>query len=211
MARGIIALMILSSLCSTAFGEWMAPPPTNEAITVPATLKSDPVQRIRLGGFVAEFEKTTLGEIRDALGCGSIEHAGDAGESQYWLCYSVPGQRVWFISHGEMGGDEHALTQVQAISTSSHSDADAACPVIPKGFQPVSFWFGWIGKDKNAVLRALGPPSGMRGETLIYFYEGKKPGVYDGEAMESDVMGYIEMEISHDKVTSIFASHVTSN
>ena len=61
------------------------PPPIGEKITVPATLKVDPVQEIRIGSFKAEFEKTTLGEILNVLGIGSIQHAGDAGGSQYWL------------------------------------------------------------------------------------------------------------------------------
>lgn len=204
-------IIILSSLCHNSFGETTEPPPpTNERITVSATLKVDPIQEIRIGSFKAQFEKTTLGEILDALGIGSIQHAGDAGGSQYWICYSSPNQRIWLISHGEMGGSDHALTQVQAISTRSTSPGNAACPQIPIRFQSVSMNFGWIGTSQEKFLKAPGQPSGKQDGLFIYYYAGKKLGMYDGQSMEWDVTSYVEVVISDNKVSSIFASHVTS-
>ena len=121
---------------------------------MPATLKLDPVQEIHLGNFVAGFEKTTLSEIRNAIGTGSIDHRGDAAESQYWLCYSQPGQRVRLVS-SEMGGSKHKLTQVYAVSTNSASLENKSYPQLPKRFQPISFYFGWIGSTQQSLIDML--------------------------------------------------------
>jgi hypothetical protein len=204
----VTLIAILSSICLNTFAA-EPPPPTEEKITVSATLEVDPVQAIRIGSITAKFEKTTLGEILNTVGVGSIEHAGDAGGSQYWLCYSLPNQRVWLISHGEMGGSDHALTQVQAISTKLTSESKT-CPPLPSSFQSISMNFGWLGSTKDQVLKALGQPSGKKNGRYIYYYAGKEPGVYQGEKMEWDVIGYIEVTTAKDIVSSIFASHVTS-
>lgn len=206
-------LILLFAVCSSAFGESITPPHRSGEITVKASLKKDPVQFIRLGSFVATFEKTTLDEIKDALSLGAIQHAGDAGESQYWLCYSLPGQRIWLISHGEMGGSDHALTQVQAITTSptfSTHQEKAACPSIPWQYQSISTSFGWIGKSKKALLNILGQPSGIKGNRLIFFYRGTEIGPYYDKQVEWDVLGFVEAEIIDDKISSLYASHVTS-
>jgi hypothetical protein len=203
-------LAILSTICLSSVAESTEPPlRTDEAITVSATLTVDPAQKIQIGAITAKFEKTTLGEILNTVGAGAIEHAGDAGGSQYWLCYSLPNQRVWLISHGEMGGSDHALTQVQAISLNSISK-DKTCPELPRRFHSISMNFGWLGSTKDQFLKALGQPSGKIDGRYIYYYSGKKPGVYDGEKMEWDVTGYIEVTSVNNIVSSIFASHVTS-
>jgi hypothetical protein len=186
------------------------PPPRDGIITVPATLKADPVQEIRIGDFKAEFEKTTLGEILNTIGIGSIQHAGDAGESQYWLCYSVPRQRIWLISHGEMGGRDHALTQVHSISTVSTSHGNDACPQMPTRYKSISMNFGWLGTSQKNLLKALGKPLGKKDSRLMYFYAGEKPGLYGGQSVEFDVIGFSEVVIDDGKITSVFASHVTS-
>jgi hypothetical protein len=203
-------IAILSPLCLNTLAETSEPPPPiDEKITVNATLKVDPVQGIQIGSIIAKFEKTTLGEILKTVGVGSIEHAGEAGDSQYWLCYSLPSQRVWFISHGEMGGPDHALTQVQAISTKSTSESKT-CPTLPIRFQSISMNFGWIGSTKDNLLKALGQPSKKQDGRYYFYYLGKEPGVYEGKKMEWDVIGYIEVTTTKDVVSSVFASHVTS-
>jgi hypothetical protein len=202
--------MFIFVIYNIAFCESLIPPPTHDMIIVKATLKTDPVQSIRFGSFVAEFEKTTLDEIRDTLGSGLIQHTGDAAQSQYWLCYSLSSQHIWLISHGEMGGSDHVLTQVQAISTISTSEVNAECPQIPTRFQPISSNFGWIGTSQNSLLNTLGQPSGTQGDRLIFYYAGKKPGSYYGQRVEWDVIGYIEVVIVDKKVSSLYATHVTS-
>jgi hypothetical protein len=70
--------------------------------------------------------------------------------------------------------------------------------------------FGWIGSTKDLFLEALGQPSGKKDGRYIFYYQGKKPGVYEGEKMEWDVMGYIEVTTAKNIVSSVFASHVIS-
>jgi hypothetical protein len=186
------------------------PPPRGEIIKVSATLKVDPVQEIRIGNFKAKFEKTTLGEILNSIGIGSIQHAGDAGESQYWLCYSLPRQRIWLISHGEMGGPHHRLTQVHSITNVLISQGNDACPRIPTRFQSISMNFGWLGTSRENLLKVLGQPSGSQDDRLIYYYAAKKPGLFRGQHVEWDVTGYVEAVIANNKISSLFASHITS-
>ncbi len=209
MNIGFLTLILLISSFTCAFGESSVPPPARHIISVPATVKKDPVLKVRIGKVVANFEKTTLDEIRNAIRAGSINHSGEAGGSQYWLCYSLPRQRIWFISNGEMGGPEHVLTQVHAISGTG-LQASSPCPSLPQEFQRVSFDFGWIGTAENYLLKTLGKPSGKRGPKYIYYYEGKKPATSDGQAVEWDVTGYIEAKIVNSKIASLYVSHVTS-
>jgi len=204
------ALILFVSLTGTALCTPVAPPVVGDEITAPATLENDPVQQIYLGGFVAKFEEKTLGEILAAVGHGSIEHAGDASESQYWLCYSLPYQRLWLISHGEMGGVDHTLSAVSAQSINSGNVENSMCPTLPTAFQPVSFDFGWLGTDKEKVIQSLGQPSATEDNRIMFFYEGKQPGPYQGQTVDWDVLGYVEMVLEDGKVTFINASHVTS-
>jgi len=211
MAKRFLCLLFIFVLYSSAFGGAVAPPPVNDVISVSPTLKKDPAQEIRLGDFLAKFEKTTLGEIKYTVGSGSIRHSGDAGGSQYWLCYSLPGQRVWLISHGEMGGSNHALTQVHAISTDTELQANDMCPMLPKNLQPISFPFGWIGTDKEDLYQVLGKPSGIQEGNHIYLYEGKENVTRRGQSLEFYVLGYVEAKVVDGKIAKIYASHVTSN
>ncbi len=185
------------------------PPPEGLVRSVPATLQKDPVRQIRLGKFTATFERTTLDEIRKAVRAGSIDHAGEAGGSQYWICYSLPGQRVWLISNGEMGGPDHVLTQVHAVSGSGFRRT-AACPLLPKRFRPVLFDFGWLGSGRKRILKTLGAPSGTPGNLLIYLYEGTRSETSGGEHLEWDVTTYVEAAIVKGAVASLYVSHVTS-
>lgn len=198
----------------TQFTEPTNPPPVLEAITVPATLKIDPVIKINIGTgigtFKAEFEKTTLGEIRDLLNSGSIQHAGDAAESQYWLCYTLSDQRVWFISHGEMGGPEHALTQVQASTQSSTYHGNLSCPEMPARYKSISLDFGWIGTTEKSFLEAIGAPSGRKGGRLMYHYADTIQKKHNGKVIKGDVTSYVEVTILDNKINSLDVSHVTS-
>jgi len=200
----------LTLLCNNAFAEQVLPPKTRGSITVPATMEKDHVRQIRIGQFVAKFEETTLGEINKIIGEGTICHHGDASESIYWLCYSLHKQRIWFISHGEMGGPNHVLTQVSAMSYNSTFVDSSSCPSLPTNSQPISFDFGWLGAEKQTIIKSLGQPSGTTENSLSFYYSGKQPGLYHGRIVDWNVIGYLEMNLDNDKVVSIRASHVTS-
>jgi len=210
--RLFIAILTLTlAIPSNATDEPTSPPATNDINPVHATLKEDPAQKIQIGKFIAGFESTTLDEIRKFLGTGLIDHSGDAASSQYWLCYSLLGQRVWFISHGEMGGSNHVLTQVHVISTGEKKVENKSCPTLPPEAIAVQFDFGWIGTTKESLIDSLGQPSGTDGNALIYFYHGKKTATYTGIHADWDVLGYVKVILENNRIVSIYASHVTSN
>ena len=91
-----------------------APPPVDEHAlervgpTVVKRLATD----FSLGAFAGRFEETRLGAVREAVGKGTIQHQGDAGASIYWLCYRRAQHRLWVVSHGEMGGPDHLVTEI---------------------------------------------------------------------------------------------------
>jgi hypothetical protein len=109
-----------------------------------------------------------------------------------------------------MGGNEHELTQVQAISIKPTSIVIASCPQIPLRFQTISMNFGWIGTSQESLVKVLGQPSGKNDGRFQYLYEGKKPGMYQGQKIEFDVLGFIDVTIVNNKISSVYASHVTS-
>jgi hypothetical protein len=176
----LLILTLLFALCNNALSESRNPPPIREHSDVPATLKIDPVQKIRIGNFVAEFEKTTLAEIRNAHDSGSIEHSGDAGGGQYWLCYSKPGQRIWFISPDEMGGPKHSEAHplnVPIIFGGRHTDnsmpADQKKRNEERGIMNVS--------DSKGILRLLENcenSGNLQGVTIEYWIGGGLPPPY---------------------------------
>jgi len=206
----ISTLILTLPIINKAIDKSTSPPATDDIISVDATLREDPAQKIQLGKFTVEFENTTLDEIRKIFGSGSIDHSGDAASSQYWLCYSLPNQRIWFISHGEMGGPDHALTQLHVISMDEKNIVNNNCPLLPIKFKPIQFDFGWIGTTQETLINCLGQPSGIEGNTLIYFYHGKKTAKYRGEDVDWNVLGYVEVIIENNKIVSIYVSHVTS-
>ena len=199
--RWCIVAIVVFSLGSNVCAE-SADQPSNASVARPV----DPVQEIRLGRFVATFEATTLGEIRDALGVGSVEHTGDAGESLYWLCYSLPGQQIQLKSHGEMGGPENRLSGVSATLVNAFRENDQ-CPMIPGQFQPVSFNFGWIGVSQNDLIKALGRPSEIDGNRLIFQYERD---IYEKRVVIGSSSGRVEGTAVDGKIISLEAWHVTS-
>lgn len=192
--------------------ELIWPPFIEGKIKVPPTLKTDPLTSMRIGTFEVKLEETTLGDIINEVGVGSIQLTRETGESQYYLCYSLPDQHehIWLISHGEMGGPDHALTQVYAVSTTKPIRENVSCPQIPARFQSISMKFGWIGTTQKKLFASLGKPSGSKDGRLMFFYEGKTPGIYEGKSVEFDVISYVEVVIDDGKISSIYASHVTS-
>lgn len=98
---GAILLVVVVTLAGSVCA-WAAQQSDSGSALHPA----DPVQEIRLGRFVAIFEKTTLGEIRDALGVGTVKHTGDAGQSLYWLCYSLQGRKSDLIPMAKWVGQK---------------------------------------------------------------------------------------------------------
>ena len=212
----IVGGLLFSPAGSLASGNRILPPKwEDEAITVSPTVTRDLVREFRLGAYAAQFEKTSLHEIQEKMGAGSLEQAGDAADSIRWLCYSLPGQRVWLVST-EMGGSDAALMEVFVDSLSPSTPVEPTCPTLPSTLRPPSLQFGWIGSPISTIRKSFGEPSGVRGDWLLYLFAGKEAGPYQGPGdtvpvtVDWDVSAYVEVKIREGKVVSIRASHVTS-
>ncbi len=157
------------------------------------------------------FEISTLDDVLKVAGVGTILHEGDAGGSQYWICYSIPTlpgpSTVWIVSHGEMGGPSHHVTSA-VIATAPNRVP--GCPELPSTMQPVALSNGVkLGDDVSAVLRALGPPQLQRERSISYSYEGKADG--EGKCDGGyDQANWLSIESQSRTVQSVHAGQVTS-
>jgi hypothetical protein len=203
-----LPLLLAFELCSAAGPPPPALPFKEKAWA--ATLTKKPITWARFGNLRIQFEKTTLGNVRSAAAVGQVEHAGDAGESNYWLCYTLAGKkpaRVWISSHGEMGGPEHAITGITATELES-AEAVPGCPSLPSNMQPVSLSAAvWLGTLEATLQEAVGPPSHREGEWLSYDFQGKSPGkCQDG----FDVLNWMTLKTKNRAVEAIYVGQVTS-
>jgi hypothetical protein len=186
------------------------PAPFKDASGEASAAEGNPTTHIRLGAFKVAWEATQLAEVSAAIGAGSIQHQGDAGESIYWLCYTIAGrraQRIWLIADGEMGGPEHLVTNF-AADESGDGEASRDCPGLPKKFLPVTLDHGiWIGADENSVSKAIHTVPHAEGPLRSIEYQSKVPGNCEGGV---DQINWLDYRIDHGRVTVIWAGQVTS-
>jgi len=167
-------------LSGPVLAQAVPPPPFQDEYRNPS-LRFRPATRLSLGKFVAYFEKTKLAQVRKAVGRGTIAHQGDAGDSMYWLCYAAasaePPQRLWVMSHGEMGGPEMEIGGVMAEEVPPTATVNSGCPALPSTSMPLSVDRGiWLGTTQQTLLSKLGRPSAVRGDWLDFLHEGKLRG-----------------------------------
>lgn len=179
--------LAVAALAFVASGAILAktPPPVEpfESRTWAASMVKAPTPGFTLGKLRVRFEETTLGEVKKAASSGQISHAGDAGDSNYWLCYTLSQRqqpaRIWIMS-SEMGGTDHAVTNATVVSLKS-AKPTADCPTLSEKLFPVSLDVPlWVGSREAAVQRALGAPSYRQGAWRSYDFEAKVPGNCDG-------------------------------
>lgn len=206
--RHYLLLISAALVCSAAVAR--VPPPRDPfggAIDWPQISMTPPATDLMLGSFRIRLEKTRLDAIAEAAG-GTIRHQGDAAGSTYWLCYTLPHQRMWIRSNGEMGGPGHAVSQVDARAINQKS-SDTGCPALPRKLQPMSLHGGiGIGSTAQAVSRALGKPSHIAGAWQSFNYAGKVPGQCPPNGF--DLTNWVLVKIAHGRVVEIKAGQVTS-
>jgi hypothetical protein len=195
-----------------SFAETPPPVAPFDAITWKATMKRKPSTGLRMGAFRVRLERTTLDDVRRAASVGDIAHRGDAGESAYWLCYtnlvSPQTERIWVISHGEMGGPEHYVTNISAELMPSGS-ATADCPSLPNFMQSVSLDNHlWLGASEGAAPAKLGAPSYQKGAWQSYDFQGKVLG--NCEVGSFDLLAWLLLHIQNGRVNSLQVGQVTS-
>lgn len=207
--------LLFGILFSTAFAAFaQTPPPARpfDAITWMATSKAIPSSGVRMGTLFVRFEKTTLDDVRRAASAGGIAHQGDAGESAYWICYTSLGktqvERIWVISHGEMGGPEHYVTDVSA-EVLTNGSATADCPALSDNLKPLSLDNHlWLGASERAATRKLDAYSFRKGAWRSYDFQTKVPGNCAGGGF--DLSASLLLHFKNGRVNSLRVGQVTS-
>jgi hypothetical protein len=205
--KTLILLLLLFAFPAGDGSAQTPPPPFDEHAFehVPPTVPKRLATRFSLGGFVGRFEETRLGAIREAVGEGAIQHQGDAAGSLYWLCYRRAQHRLWVLSHGEMGGPDHLVTEIVEELTENDGGASTDCAILPEKFSPVLLDGKLqLGMSRQEVARALGPPSKSEPPQSVYLHEGKLADGFDETAWL--ILGFRE-----DKLVSMRGGKTTTN
>jgi hypothetical protein len=212
LLRKLLAI-VSATVIAPVFAQIAPPELPFSNLSWKALSKKKPATHLKLGELEVRFEETTLRAISGAAGLGTMHHQGDAGESIYWLCYTIRGgsrtQRIWILAHGEMGGPEHAVTMVTAQEFEPTVQATSDCPSLPSALQPVFVaQHIWLGTPESKALKALGRPSHQKGLWRSFNYEGKVPGHCQPEGF--DLMNWLVFRIAQGRIVEISAGQVTS-
>jgi hypothetical protein len=183
--KTLFLLLLLFAIPADDCSAQTPPPPFDEHALerVPPTVVKRLATRFSLGAFAGRFEETRLGAVRKAVGEGTIQHQGDAAGSIYWLCYQRAQHRLWVVSHGEMGGRDHRVTEIVEELTEKDAAASTDCAIIPEKFAPVVVDSNLhLGMSRQEVITALGPPSKSEAVQMVYSHEGKLADGFDETA-----------------------------
>lgn len=166
----------------------------------------EPTKGLALGTFRIEFERTTLAEVTHAASSGTIAQRGDAAEHILWLCYTVKRpsakERLWIISSGEMGGSDHAVTEISAQFVDA-STSTVDCPYLPAEMQPHLLGIPvWLGSADSDLQTALVPSEPVRAWRSYRFVTD-----VGGDCTE---MNWIGTKSAHGHIISIRAGQITS-
>ncbi|WP_317203016.1 hypothetical protein [Janthinobacterium sp.] len=187
-SKQLLLTCLLTALPDSAWSASVAPPQREENGMQAVALASPPVTQLRMGRLNVLLEKSTLRQIRDAIGVGSIAHPeeDDGGD---WLCYTVKGgtapERVWLI-----GDAAQRLMTIQAAQTAGAPSP--ACPQLPRTFLPLRFDKDiWLKQASSRLTRVYGAPSLNAGARWAYAYTGKiaparRSGAADADAERSN-------------------------
>ena len=137
-----------------------------------ALLWAQPLRAESAGAKFTEFAGFRLGQhnladVQGRLGSAPIKHVGDAGDSEYSICYSVPGGSVRFMS-GELGGNSHELL---GFGISSHPPMQECAPwpaSLPIPALHVSALR--VGMTRSAFIRQIGRKVRWAGQMGQAFY-----------------------------------------
>ncbi len=206
-------LLLLGAVVTFVASVNAEPPPRLpfESVDWPASLKHEPSKGVTLGALRVTFETTTLSEVHKAASTGAIAHGGKGGDSMSWLCYSIPRSdgvdRVWFISHGEMGGPERSVTAFAATRL-ENVPVSAECPALPAKLQPLTLdRHIWLGNSDAQLHRYLGSPSHEGASWRAYKFQTKVKGNCEGGF---DMLNWLFTKSAQGHVTSLYAGQVTS-
>jgi hypothetical protein len=175
---------------------------------VPSTLKTPPIVEVTLGGLILSFENTTLDDVRRLAGAGEILHRGDAGASEYQLCYKTlldkKTARIYLLS-GELGGSEHSLGSFYAELDGGDTKGLIDCPSLPEKLKPLLLnHLPFLGGAADQLERLWGEPSAKRGDWLLYSYSGRLDNNFDR-------MMVLGVRVQKGRIVGFYFSQATTN
>jgi hypothetical protein len=197
--------------CASTFAELLlSPVHAEDEVESPhaAVVNWDFAEWCQVGKHRFTFEKTTLGNVIQALGGGKMNRDGDAGAAvyQWFVSYRWNNKIVTFSSNNDMGGSTHDLEEVDIKPVANGFDA-SKLPVI-QGH--ILFPIGEPGMSFQALQHLLGP-SPLVNSYAEYQYPGHIQGKdYDGKPIQGDVSGWLRVKVVRDKVDRIEISRITS-
>jgi hypothetical protein len=216
--RYAAAFVACLGLAATPVSAQNAPPLPlpSEVRIADNNLTSSPVNGMSLGKMRIDFNRTTLLDVETTVLLGTIDHAGDAGESDYWLCYTVTrgghSERLWIVSDGEMGGSDHEVTGAFATRLDPKSASKADCPELPRRFSSIELSNGlWLGDAANKVGSALRTTSRGSDGWWGYRYEGKTAIAVRGELVDFDVTSSVDVKLRRGLIVGINAKEILSD
>ena len=118
-----------------------------------------------------------LEEIRQRLGPATLQHSGDAGESEYVVCYVArkAGIQIAFKS-GEMGGNDHQLLgfSMQKVGRAPSRECLA---LSPRQEASLTFAIGGLrlGIPPSAFRQTAGNVTERDGDRLVADFEYRDP------------------------------------
>jgi hypothetical protein len=166
-----------------------------------------------LGKTTITFEKTRLADVMALTGAGQVANQGDAGESIYWLCYRYRDlnrvNMLQITAHGEMGGPEHSITDVNI--TVVNGEGDARCPFLPARLTPVVADAGFgLNTSYADFLRLLGKPGGearnVAGWSLIHHV----PIRIHGTDQIADISQYVDVRFRDGRAVELHFGQVST-
>lgn len=172
-------------------------------------LTAPPPVALKAGSIALVFEGTPLADIAKELG-GTIQHAGDAADSTYWLCYQQPGSAtapaavVWFQS-GELGGEAHTLAAI-AVET-----APAAMPaecIKPKKSINLETGMPGLGAKTADLVTAFGAATPKADGVVVYTHEGA---IADGPLKGGVTLTFLGYKLEGDLVAAYQIGQISSN
>jgi len=209
-------IVVLSGLAASLSAAAQTPPPQAPQLSASGvTLEARPSTGLWMGPQHMLLEQTTLYDVQKAAGVGALaDNHADAGAGMRWLCYTdvstTPIQRIWFMSHREMGGPEARLMGVTAQLLPA-GVATADCPALPKALTPLRLDDGlWLNDPESSVGWAVGTRSISDEEWQRFGYAGKVHGSGGCAPDGFDQLNSLTVQVSTGRVSLIAIYQVTS-
>ena len=137
----------------------------------------------------------------------TIVHTGDAGNSAYSLCYrGTNGAVLTFDSSGEMGGEEHLVTNVILAKATNGKIGLNDCARSTKVSNGLSLGKLFLDMEYKELVRKMGAPSRIKENVVVYSFAGK----IDVDGSEFDVTSIVDIRLGSHRIKRLSVSKIIS-